>query len=164
MDQRRRNEHDYDSKELTDLRSACDLLGGFTIRDQQGLPFKKYFDECEQSEFDAREAIARLLRNNKPLSSHLRQMLAALFDPQNDTYSTFDGCPIERIIVFKQRRPGSPRQDLRDLAIGSWISEENKKRRLKGSGRVQLKAIFADAQGKFRLGRVDKPIDARIAN
>jgi hypothetical protein len=51
--------------------------------------------------------------------------LAALFDPDPETasFSTFDGSPIERKIVFEFRNRGRPREDLRQLKIAYEASE-----------------------------------------
>jgi len=114
---------DYNDKELKDLTSAIGLLVGFTELDEKGLPTKKY---CEgKGENEPRKAIARLLRNRKPLDSTLRMQLAALFDPNPEErpFSNFEDSPIERKVVFEFRKRGRPREDFRNLAIAYEVFE-----------------------------------------
>jgi hypothetical protein len=109
---------EYDSEELDDLALAiCLLTGRHDWKD--GLPQKRYLNPDE--EFVARKALARLLRNLKPLDSAVRRQLAALFDPETETapFSSFDSAPIERRLEFKTRhRGGGKTQALRKLEIG----------------------------------------------
>jgi hypothetical protein len=70
-----------DHDELADLKLAIDLLRGFTEQDDKRLPVQKYFEEDSKDEINGRKALARLLRNPKPLDSYVRNVLADLFDP-----------------------------------------------------------------------------------
>src|SRR3974390_620263 len=108
---------EYNGEELNDLKSAIALLSGFTESDKKGLPTKKYYEGKYENE--PRKAIARLLRNRKPLDSALRMQLAALFHPDQETapFSTFEGRPIERKIIFEFRKRGRRREDFRQLEI-----------------------------------------------
>lgn len=112
---------EYDNEELKDLTLAIGLLTGAWT--QQGanpknkiadrFPAKRYFEG--DLEKDARAAIGRLLRNDKPLDSALRYHLAELFDGLGPHLS-FDAAPIARAIVFENRRAGEPNEvALRDL-------------------------------------------------
>jgi hypothetical protein len=104
-------ENEYDEQDLRDLRLSIVLLAG--AWDDRGKPERRYFDET--GERAARKAISRLLRNEKPLDSAIRQQLAALFD--GETHS-FNGDPLERKIVFEFRKAGGSKDvTLRDLYL-----------------------------------------------
>ena len=81
------------------------LLTGFTDFDERGLPAKKYVHD----DSEARQAIARLLRNDEPLPAQLRECLAALFEPE----PIGDEIGDERVLTFKFRRPGNRRNGYR---------------------------------------------------
>jgi hypothetical protein len=104
---------EYDRDELEDLKLAIGLLAGFSKRIEDGLPTWQYFKgECE---IEPRRALARLLRNQKPLDSLVRCLLAALFDPgpKEPRYASFFG-PVDRQLVFT--KPGG-REDAKTAMI-----------------------------------------------
>jgi hypothetical protein len=102
---------EYDDEELKDLALAVGLLTG--IWTQQGtdpknkvadrFPAKRYMEG--DLEKDARNAIGRLLRSQKPFNSALRYHLAELFDGL-PPHLSFDAAPMARKIVFEYRRAG----------------------------------------------------------
>jgi hypothetical protein len=117
---------EYNREELEDLKLAIGLLTG--VWTQQGTnpakkeadryPGKRYFKgELEE---EARQAIGRLLRSNKPLDSAVRYQLAELFDGL-PPYLSFDSAPMKRRLVFEQRRAGKPNDDiaLRNIHLAS---------------------------------------------
>jgi hypothetical protein len=111
---------EYNRSELQDLQSAYMLLAGDFVRDQKGLPTRSYLKG--NSEIEARRALARLLRSQKPLDSSLRQMLASLFDPRpSDTDQILETNPIERSISFKKRGRGRGVEPMRHLAIADMV-------------------------------------------
>jgi len=74
-----------DANNLKDLKLALRLLHGSLLPDD--------------SEDEARSALARLLRNlREPVDSAVRLVLAALFDPKLETYFPGDGLPFKRKI------------------------------------------------------------------
>jgi hypothetical protein len=96
-----------DLEEVDDLRITLALLTGFNVHSSKGLPKKQYLKANE--ELVARKALARLLRNQKPLDQAIRSRLAALFDPETETapFCSFDLAPIERQLTFKTRHRGA---------------------------------------------------------
>ena len=112
---------EYDEQELRDLALAIGLLTGAWT--QQGVdptnkpadhfPAKRYFEG--DLDKDARQAIGRLLRSQKPFDSALRYHIAELFDGL-PPYLSFDAAPMARKIVFENRRAGKLIETaLRDL-------------------------------------------------
>jgi hypothetical protein len=79
---------DYDAADLADLRAAYELLDGIAIIDEKGLPRAGYLEPESEREAEARKALARLLRNGKPLDGLIRHLLAGLFDPSPFEYVT----------------------------------------------------------------------------
>jgi|SRR5579862_1526843 len=63
---------------------ASMLLDGFIERDKQGRLRRKYLELGSGMEQEARRALARLLRTNQ-LNMQLREELASLFDPDQDS-------------------------------------------------------------------------------
>jgi hypothetical protein len=84
---------DDDAKDLADIRAAYDLLEGIGDTDEKGLPVAAYLEEETTREIEARKALARLLRNGRPLDSLVRHLLAGLFDPTPYEYVTKSGLP-----------------------------------------------------------------------
>jgi hypothetical protein len=118
-------EHDQTER---DLWAAYMLLVGDTVRDEKGRLTKLYLNG--DAEIEARRALARLLRNGKPLDSLLRHMLACLFDsrPTGDPVvdTLLDTNPIERQLVFKRDR-GSGEQAMRHREIAEKVFAERYK-------------------------------------
>ena len=140
------SEREYNRSDLDDLAAACTLLGGYTIGDEHGLPKKRYLDDDSgEAENDARKAIVRLLLNGKPLDVHLRRLLAALFDPETPPYTTPDGAPVERKIVFEHKAPRN-RETLRELAIAHAVWEARSR-----YGKVE--SAISDVTKRFRISR-----------
>lgn len=79
---------------------------------------KRYYAADEEKL--ARNALARLLRSQKPLDAALRRQLAALFEYEHEQppYSSFAGA-MERRLVFEFRRTGKPDVTLRNLHLAS---------------------------------------------
>jgi hypothetical protein len=137
------SENEYDAEDLRDLRLSMGFLTG--AWDEIGKPEKWYFDETEDRE--ARKAISRHLRSEKPLDSAVRQQLAALFDLDDETppYISPDGAPVERKIVFEFRKAGGSRDvTLRDLYLAFDY------RTLIESGLARKKAV-AQVCKKYRV-------------
>jgi hypothetical protein len=88
------------------------LLGGCTRTGKLNRVVFEYMKGDEERE--ARRILAELLRSDEPLSRELRDLLAALFDP--DFSELADGTPIERQIVFRFRT-GRRTEFYRDLFI-----------------------------------------------
>jgi hypothetical protein len=116
---------EYDEQELKDLALAIGLLTGAWT--QEGMdpknkeadrfPGKRYLEG--DLERDARNAIGRLLRSQKPFDSALRYHLAELFDGL-PPHLSFDAAPMARKIVFEHRRAGRLTEvALRDLHLVS---------------------------------------------
>jgi hypothetical protein len=115
-------QEDFSASERADLDAAYLLLAGDTIKNAKGLLEKSYL--AGREELAARQALARLLRSQKPLDSLLRLMLAALFDrsPTGDKAidDFFATDPIERKIFFKSPA-GRGNQAKRHFAIAERI-------------------------------------------
>jgi hypothetical protein len=111
-----------------DVKAAYTLLVGDTVRDEKGRLTKLYLNG--DAEIEARRALARLLRNRKPLDSLLRHMLACLFDsrPTGDPAvdALLDTNPIERQLVFT-RGEGRGNQAMRHREIAEKVFAERYK-------------------------------------
>jgi hypothetical protein len=108
-----------------DLRLASLLLTGTWTEEgadpqnkrDDRYPGKRYLEG--NLEREAREAIGRLLRNKWPLDHSLRYRLAELFDGL-PPYTSPDGAPMAREVVFAHRRAGRPKEIiLRDLHLAT---------------------------------------------
>jgi hypothetical protein len=97
-----------------DEQLSCVLLGGFIKDDKRGLPRVHYLSGKDESE--ARKAIAKLLRSEKPLSRQLRDMLASAFDPTFEP-NLLDG----RQIYFRFAAVGRRRDHAANTAIAYHI-------------------------------------------
>ena len=119
---------EYDRTELRDLEAGYTLLVGDTARDKKGRLTKLYLNG--DAEIEARRALARLLRNGKPLDSLLRHMLACLFDsrPTGDPVvdKLLDTNQIERQLVFT-RGKGRGIQAMRHREIAEKVFAERYK-------------------------------------
>jgi hypothetical protein len=150
--------NEYTRDELEDLKRAYDLLGGYAERGEDGLPRQQYF--AGDDEIVARRALARLLRNQKPLDSLIRRLLAALIDPDKEQppYASGWGGPIERELRLSGRGRGAGhRQDARAAAIAYTVLD----RLSAGSGKID--AAIVETTKEF--GKSETAVkDARRAN
>jgi hypothetical protein len=138
------------AQELADLKLAYDLLAGIPAKDEKGLPVQKYFEAGSRDELEARQALARLLRNGKPLDSLVRVLLADMFDPAPYAYFTkstmFPAEARERVpdrqIYFKNVGRRS-REDVRrrKLAYEVWqaakVAREDSSKAAKNGGSIE---------------------------
>ena len=113
--------------EERDVEAAYKLLAGDVVKDKKGLPTKRYLSG--DLEIEARRALARLLRDRKPLDSLLRLMLAASFDPSPTGDVTVDEIldinPIERQLIFAKGRGSRSRgQAMRHRFIADKVFAE----------------------------------------
>jgi hypothetical protein len=131
--------------EAKDETLARMLLCGFVGKDKKGLLRQWYFGDRGLPEYlsrsgdesEARAAIVRLLRSNRPLSRDLRHSLASLFDSKG----IYDG--IERKIVFIKRSTNQPRH-MRNTEIVEFV-----RKKLPEGG--DIGAAITAAANHFRL-------------
>ena len=96
-------------------------------------------------EREARRTLANLLRSDEPLSRELRDLLAALFDP--DLSQLADGTPIERQLVFRRRSRSSEfHRDflirfLMAMLVGAGVSIEDALRGVGQELRIEPGAV-----------------------
>jgi hypothetical protein len=64
-----------------DARAASVYLGGYLVYDKRGVPRKRYYPERSKDSDYCRQALARVLRSERPLDRQLRDMLADMFEP-----------------------------------------------------------------------------------
>jgi hypothetical protein len=100
-----------------DLQLARVLLAGFVEEDRRGNRRTKYLEKGSHDEMEARQAIGRLLRSNRPLDRQLRGELADLFDPPAWG---------QRKIEFVSRRQGQHTDHVRNTQIASYVSHQVK--------------------------------------
>jgi len=94
-----------------DLHLATMLLIGFVDCERRRLT-NKYLEKGSPEEVEARRAIVRVLRSNRPLRL-LRWHLADLFDP--------DPVSEQRTIEFVFRRQGTPTDHIRNTQIAQYV-------------------------------------------
>ena len=139
-----------------DRKNVYVLLAGRVVQSEMGINKIEYLEDKSPEEKAARLSIARLLRSDSPLDYQLRQHLAALFDPEEDTYP--GGA---RRLVFKDRRNrGRYRDHFRNTQIVAFITERVEKNRphqpqlkQRSSNRAYLRksleSAVCDAVNKF---------------
>jgi hypothetical protein len=87
--------HDFEQ----DAQAARVYLGGYLTFDKRGVPRKRYDPEESEASDYCRAALARVLRSDRPLDRQLRDMLADMFEPQEDPYRPFSS----RELIAKSR-------------------------------------------------------------
>jgi hypothetical protein len=96
----------------SDLQLATMLLGGFIKQDRT-----RYLEEGTSEELDARRALARLLRSNRPLDRQLRTSLADLLDPDPPAWEP-------RKIKFVSRRQGQHTDYAKNTQIALHVRDK----------------------------------------
>jgi hypothetical protein len=135
------------------------LLCGYVEYDGDHLPQHHYLIDAGQ-ETTARVYLANLLRGPGNLSQQLREILAALFDPEPNKHPA-----VEREILFKRRRSGRTNDAMRKSVIAGFIWNKVK------SGQSAESAVL-DASIKYKLERsrifeiwgAYRPLLERISN
>ena len=125
-----------------DLENAYILLAGRVVPTDLGINKIEYLRQKGPEEREARLSVARLLRSDKPLDHQLRQHLAALFDPEEDTYPGGE----RRLLFTYRRRPGRYRDNFRNSQIAEYIRGQRK------AGLTVEKAIEAATDKFGKLG------------
>jgi hypothetical protein len=82
-----------------DTRLGYVYLAGFVSTDERGIPRKRYYPPRSKDSNVCRAALARVLRSDRPLDRQLRDMLADMFEPQEDPYRPFSS----RELIAKSR-------------------------------------------------------------
>ena len=139
-----------------DRENVYIIHAGRVVQSEMGINKIEYLEDKSPEEKAARLSIARLLRSDSPLDYQLREHLAALFDPEEDTYP--GGA---RRLVFKDRRNrGRYRDHFRNTQIVAFITERVEKNRphqpqlkQRSSNRAYLRkslqSAVCDAVNKF---------------
>jgi hypothetical protein len=105
-----------------DERLAWELLVGFETRNTNNQIIRQYFDPGSNIDMSARTAMARVLRGTEPLHRNLRDVLAQLFDPQDDTP---ESSLVKREIRFTFRSRGRQQKWIgTNLDIATYIVGE----------------------------------------
>jgi hypothetical protein len=98
-----------------DQLNALKLLAGHVVRTRTGIEKIKYLKPTEEK--TGRQSLARLFRREIPaLSYELRHTLAALFDPEPNT---FPGG--ERKLRFQRRTSGNPYDSTKKAQIAEFV-------------------------------------------
>jgi hypothetical protein len=114
------------------------LLDGFVAQDRSGRHRTKYFRKGSAQEQQARQALARLLRSNRPLAGDLRQLLANLFDPPPGQ---------QRRIRFAQPGRGKTTDHLANTEVVMHVQAEL-------CARSSLTQAYESAANKFSISEV----------
>jgi len=118
------NDDDYNSNDLADLETAITLLVGRATLDDKGLPVQKYLAAGSTADSDARRALARLLRNGKPLDSLLRMYLAALIDPVASNY------PLDPERLAREAQESRPERQIQFRHLGRRNREPDRRTKI----------------------------------
>jgi hypothetical protein len=130
---------EHDPKHQNNLCLA--YLGGFSVKNSRGLPSKEYFADGSKDELEARETLAFLLRNQEPLSRELREVLAALFEPQASPLAHPAGV---REIRLRKRKQGQTKNHEAATHIAKFVYDEAQ------AGKT-VNAAKADAALQFKM-------------
>lgn len=142
-------EHDPRSQ-----RSLClAYLSGYTTYDERGLPRKEYLAKGSEVEREARETLAFLLRSQEPLDRELRNVLAALFDPQLSH-------PVAvREVQFKMRNRGQTKNHDANTAIAWCVWEAARSGKTISAGVAEAVERFErDESTVLKLWSTYKPL------
>jgi hypothetical protein len=115
-------------------------LGGFGVKTSRGLPSTEYFGDGSKDEWEARETLAFLLRNQAPLSHELREVLAALFEPQPSPLAHPAGV---REVRLRKRKQGRTKNHAAATEIVKYVYD-------KAHGKT-VNAAKADAAEQFKM-------------
>ena len=116
-------------------------LGGFGVKTSRGLPSTEYFGDGSKDEWEARETLAFLLRNQEPLSHELREVLAALFEPQPSPLAHPAGV---REVRLRKRKQGRTKNHAAATEIAKYVYD-------KAQARKPVNAAKADAAEQFEM-------------
>jgi hypothetical protein len=130
---------EHDAKYQNSLCLA--YLGGFGVKNSRGLPSKEYFADGSKDEWEARETLAFLLRNQEPLSRELREVLAALFEPQPSPLAHPAGV---REVRLRKRKQGRTKNDAAATEIAKYVYD-------KAQAGKPVNAAKADAALQFEM-------------
>ena len=95
------------------------LLRGF-LENHESYTEQYWEDKCPD-ENRGREALAELLRSERPLTRDLRDTLAVLFDPKENQYPGG-----ERRLLFKLRRVGNRKETILHSSVAQHIYDAAK--------------------------------------
>ena len=116
-------------------------LGGFGVKTSRGLPSTEYFGDGSKDEWEARETLAFLLRNQEPLSHELREVLAALFEPQPSPLAHPAGV---REVRLRKRKQGRTKNHAAATEIAKYVYD-------KAQAGKPVNAAKADAAEQFKM-------------
>lgn len=125
-----------------DVQLARVYLAGFIQTDKRGLPKTARYKTGSREEIECREAMARVLRTDRPLNRQLCEMLADMFDASENPRSPWPGLELR----IARRKSHRPRDNHRISAISYFVWERVKR----GDGTEQA---VAEAMQKFDLSR-----------
>jgi hypothetical protein len=117
------------------------LLQGYSVPTTHGRVDRRYWKDRSDDENIGRKALADALRSGRPLSQYTRELLAALFDSQDDKHPA-----IKRRIKFEERRRGRKRNNFNDTLIANHIYETVRQ------GGASIEDGINSAAEQFELG------------
>ena len=109
-------------------------LGGFGVKTSRGLPSTEYFG-------DGSKDLAFLLRNQEPLSHELREVLAAVFEPQPSPLAHPAGV---REVRLRKRKQGRTKNHAAATEIAKYVYD-------KAQADKTVNAAKADAAEQFEM-------------
>jgi hypothetical protein len=124
----------------TDEQLAYELICGVEVLGPRGQFVRQYLEPGSYHERRARAALARFIRKGTQFPNHMREVLAALFDPASSKH-------VERQIVFKFRKGNRPRPH---QYAGLLIAQHVWDQQVQG---IKKEAAVASAMERFGLKR-----------
>jgi hypothetical protein len=109
---------EHDAKQ--DVSAASAYLGGFVKTGGRAIPQHRYYDENSTEAQFCRAALARVLRDDRPLDRQLRDMLATMFDPAPEAGSLWS----ERVLRAGFRK--KPKDHFANTHMAWFVWERRK--------------------------------------
>jgi hypothetical protein len=138
-----------------DMRAASVYLGGYLAFDKRGVPRKRYNPEGSEASDYCRAALARVLRNNRPLDRQLRDMLADMFEPEERRESPWGS----RKLKAGFRNPVKPRDGNANTHM-AWFVWKRARGGVGVEGAIQeaMDTFDVTRERMYDLWRVYKPL------